>query len=452
MHPTGPSRTGGSLLLVSALALGCGGDAPVSPPTPDERAILIDSVRTLSQQRNFDPVPPPPMVRPELVALGQALLFDKLMSGNRDISCMTCHLPAFATGDGRSLSVGQGANGLGPGRVHPQGTLIPRNSPALFNLHLADAMFWDGRVERLDDGSFRTPAGAQLTPEMIAVFEFGAASAQPMFPVEARDEMRGGAENELGAFPEDDYTNVWAGLMARLGAIPEYVQMFEAAYPGTAFADMTFAHVSNAMAGFLVDRLGFVDTPWDRFLAGDDEALTTAQLRGATRFMLLRCTRCHNDDDLADEDFHNIAIPQIGPGKGDGPGTNDDFGRERVTGDPEFRRKFKTPMLRNVELTAPYGHAGQFATLRAIVAHYDRIDQRLLEYDPTQLEPALRGTILNNALEIIATRDTVLQFVEFDDQAADDMTAFLMALTDEAARDLSHLTPATVPSGLPIDR
>ncbi len=62
--------------------------------------------------------------------------------------------------------------------------------------------------------------------------------------------------------------------MERLGAIPEYRQMFEAAYPGTQFAHMTFAHASNAIAGFLIDQFAFNDSPWDRFLAGDDDALT----------------------------------------------------------------------------------------------------------------------------------------------------------------------------------
>ena len=82
--------------------------------------------------------------------------------------------------------------------------------------------------------------------------------------------------------------------MKRLGGIPEYRGMFEAAYPGTKFSDMTFAHASNAIAGFIVDRLTFDDTPWDRFLAGRDDALTPAQLDGAKTFLTLKCSICHN--------------------------------------------------------------------------------------------------------------------------------------------------------------
>ncbi len=445
-------------ILGALIAVACGDGptnpppAPPPPPPPGEtRAQLLQEVRTLAEQRNLDPVDPPAPVRSELVELGRALAFDKILSGNRDIACMTCHLPSFGTGDARSLAIGQGATGLGPGRVHPGGVFIPRNSPPLFNLHLQSSFFWDGRVEPATDGTVSTPAGNQITSAMQAVFEFGALSAQPMFPVASREEMRGDQGNELAAFADGDFTGVWGALMARLGAIPAYRQMFEAAYPGTVFDDMTFAHAANAIAGFIVSELAFVDTPWDRFLLGDDAQLTDAQLRGARSFMTVRCMRCHEADAFADDDFHNVATPQLGPGKGDGPGGNDDFGRERVTGDPAQRRMFRTPMLRNVELTAPYGHAGQFADLASIVNHYDRIDERLMDYDVSQVEPALRGTLLDNFAEILTTRDTVLLGVEFDEGEGDDLVQFLLSLTDGRARDLSSIVPSSVPSGLPID-
>ncbi|WP_419161440.1 cytochrome-c peroxidase [Candidatus Palauibacter sp.] len=464
-------------LVVAGILLGFGacGDGSVSPPDPpapppappeppppppppspaEVRAMLIDTVRLLVDHRNLDPLEPAPGVRPELVELGRALAFDRILSGNRDLSCMTCHLPSFATGDGRSLSIGVGGSGLGPDRTHPDGEFIPRNSPALFNLHLSTQFFWDGFAEELEGGSISSEAGDQLTPEMQAVLEFGALSAQPMFPVVRRKEMRGlGDENELAALGDEDFTGVWAGLMARLGGMREYREMFEAAYPGTTFDAMTFAHAANAIAGFYVSELTFIDTPWDRFLKGDDDQLSDSALRGAKSFMTIRCMQCHDTDQFDDRnnEHHNAAIPQIGPGLGDGPGGNDDFGRERVTGDPAHRRLFKTPPMRNVELTAPYAHAGQFATLKAIVVHYDSIDSRLMEYDVSQVEPALQSTLLSNFSEILATRDTILIPITFDDAEADDLVAFLESLTDEAARDLSHLAPASVPSGLPIDK
>ena len=140
------------------------------------------------------------------------------------------------------------------------------------------SLFLDGRVFEDSLGRYHTPAGARLSPRMTSVFEFGALSAQPMFPVLSREEMRAFSGNELAAIPDDDMRRVWAAIMVRLGAIPEYRKMFEAAYPGTPFAKMTFAHASNAIAGFLTDRLHFNQSPWDRFLAGDNEALSNDQL------------------------------------------------------------------------------------------------------------------------------------------------------------------------------
>lgn len=453
-------RTQIGIFLIGILATACGEDGPivpppVPPPPPDPRAGLIDTVRLLAEQRNLDPLLPPDPVRTELVELGRVLLFDKILSGNRDVSCATCHLPSQAMGDGRSLSIGQEGVGLGPGRTHPNGVFTARHSPALFNLHTSKQFFWDGRVELLDNGSMRTPANDQLTSEMEAVFEFGALSAQPMFPVFTRVEMRAQSGNEIADLPDTDYPLVWAALMARLSEIDTYRQMFEAAYPGVLFDDMTFAHAANAMAGFMVSELAFTDTPWDRFLLGNDDEMSDAALRGAKSFMAsVRCMRCHETDQFDDRngEFHNVALPQIGPGQETDPGSNDDFGRERTTGDPLDRRMFKTPALRNVELTAPYGHAGQFTTLLGIVEHYDEIDNRLANYDVSQLEPALQGTILNNFSAILETRDTILLDVVFEEGEAEDLVAFLKSLTDDAARNLNSLAPVSVPSGLSIDK
>ncbi|HJR49503.1 MAG TPA: hypothetical protein VJ794_00270, partial [Gemmatimonadales bacterium] len=226
---------------------------------------------------------------------------------------------------------------------------------------------------------------------------------------------------------------------------------FEAAYPGTSFPQMNFGHASNAIAAFLTDRLAFNDSPWDRFLAGDDGALTEVQLRGARNFLTARCSICHNGPALTDNQFHNVAVAQFGPGKGDGPSGRDDFGRMRETGRAEDRYAFRTPPLRNVELTAPYGHDGAFFSLREFVAHYSESDLKLRSFDGSELEPALRGTLLANVEEILATRDPLLDGVVFDDVTIDEVTEFMKALTDPAARDLSGIVPARVPSGLPVD-
>jgi cytochrome c peroxidase len=208
---------------------------------------------------------------------------------------------------------------------------IPRNAPSLFNVAALKHLFLDGRVQVDAGGQLRTPAGAQLTADMARVFEFGPISALGMFPVTNRAEMRGqvASGNELAAIRDDDLPSIWRALMARLGQIPEYRDLFEAAYPGQRFDAMTFAHASNAIAGFVVDRLSFTETPWDRFIRGDDRAMTSSQLAGAQTFLSLKCSICHNGATLSDDKFHDVAVAQLGPGEGDGALGSDDFGRMR---------------------------------------------------------------------------------------------------------------------------
>jgi cytochrome c peroxidase len=440
-----------SILLFAGLT-GCSDDPVVGPPSgpPDP---LMEEVRQLANAAGISPMAPPAGVGPELVALGRALVFDKILSGNRDVSCMTCHLPSQGTSDGLSLSIGQGALGLGPGRVHPQGAFIPRNALPLFNLSAMRTHFWDGRLSINGFGEFSSPAGPDLTLDMIRVFEFGPISALGLFPVLSREEMRAFGGNELATIDDDDLPAIWEALMVRLGGFNEYRTLFENAYPGTPFDAMTFAHASNAMAAFFVSELSLVDTPWDRFLAGDDDALRNDQLRGAEEFLgIARCTNCHMGPTLSDEAFHNTALPQFGPGHGNGPSGTDDFGLFNVTGALSDRFRFRTPPLRNVELTAPYGHAGQFLELRDFVDHYSNAAAKLRTYDASQLDPLLQATLLANTEQILATLDPELDGIVLPPEMADRITAFLLALTDERARSLGHLPPPSVPSGLPIDR
>jgi cytochrome c peroxidase len=453
----------------SALAvmsvLGCVDNPPTNPLHPNDSAgfnkrpppidpTLIALVRQLAGQRNVVPLVRPPRVREPLVKLGRALLFDPILSGNRNISCATCHFPTFATGDGKSLAVGEGGIGLGPGREHPNGVFIARNAPPLFNLGLMKHLFWDGRIERDAAGVVHTPAGAQLTPEMARVFEFGSASALGLFPVTNRAEMRGqlASGNELAAIPDDDLPAIWAAIMRRLGRISEYREMFEEAYPGTRFRDMTFAHASNAIGGFMVSELTFANAPWDRFLRGDNSALTGRQLEGARTFLTLKCSICHTGATLSDDQFHDVAVAQLGPGEGDGPSGRDDFGRMRVTGSALDKYLFRTTPLRNVELTGPYGHDGAITTLRGFVEHYSESDIKLRTFDPSPLEPALRGTVIPTTDAILAQRDTLLNGVVLTPEIVDALMDYMSALTDNAARDLSRLVPPRVPSRLPVDR
>jgi cytochrome c peroxidase len=239
--------------------------------------------------------------------------------------------------------------------------------------------------------------------------------------------------------------------MQRLGAIPQYRGLFQAAYPGTKFEDMTFAHASNAIAGFIVDNFSTANTPWDRFLAGNDAALTMRQLEGAQTFLTLKCSICHTGATFSDEQFHNVAVAQIGPGEGNGPTLLDDFGRMNVTGLPDDRYRFRTTPLRNVELTGPYGHDGAIGDLRSFVEHYSESDLKLLAFDPMKLEPLLRLTVMTNGADILLQRDTLLAGVVLTPDLVDKLMDYMTALTDDAARDLSRTVPARVPSKLPVD-
>lgn len=441
-------------LMLSSCVMDEGGDSFESDLADTSQQVsqnLVNQVRYQISVHDIQPTAAAPAVSDEMFELGRALSFDKILSGNRNISCLSCHHPILGSDDDRHLPLGEGGSGLGPGRVG--GPIIPRNAPALFNLHAFDTMFWDSRVEPDGNGGFITPAGAQLTPAMTATLSFGLTAAQALFPVTSREEMRGHAgDNELANIADNDFQGIWSGLMGRLGAIPQYVTMFEAAYPGENFADMTFAHAANAIAGFEIRGFESVDSPWEQFLRGDDSALSNVELLGAKRFFDAGCASCHNGPQLSDFRHHNTGMAQFGPGKGSGPTGTDDFGREQATGNSADRYRFRTPPLSNIELTGPYGHDGQFAELRAQVRHYVDVESSLQNYDITDhvSETALHSMQLDNTADVLATISPAATSLSMNNGGAVLMTKFLKSLTDDNARDLAHLVPASVPSGLPV--
>lgn len=397
--------------------------------------------------------------RPELpeakVILGQALMFDKILSGNRNISCATCHHPSNGTGDGLSLSKGQGGVGASVSRVGPfnanhEPILIPRNAPDAFNRGGMHVMFWDGRVTQNEDGSFTTPAGDNLLPGLD-----NALAAQAMFPVTSRDEMRGFAgENDLGDIEDDEVRAIWSGLMERLLAIAEYRDLFAAAYPTVAIDELTFAHAANAIAAFENQHWTLDDAPFDQYLRGDDGALSPAAKRGALLFYgEADCARCHSGSLMTDQQFHNICVPQLGPGKGNGPDGAHDFGRENVTQDSNDRFKFRTPPLRNVAVTGPWMHDGAYTSLAAAVRHMLDPVGATESYDPEQLREEFRSVLRSDQSEemIGAVSETDAQRVQLTEEEVADLVAFLQALTSPTVAELpTRDVPASVPSGLPL--
>ncbi|MFT4647549.1 MAG: cytochrome c peroxidase [Glaciecola sp.] len=436
-----------------AMCVGCslGGDDDLDGSVD---LALVGQLQAALAGNGVTPIDAPPAVSAELFALGQALFFDKIISGNQDVSCATCHLPSISSADGRTLPRGVDGTNLGPARFG--GEIVPRNSPALFTLHGAESMFWDARIELLGNGTLVTPAGADLTPAMRAVFLPGIEilAAQAMFPPTSRAEMRGQpTENELADLADADFTGIWSGLMDRLLLVPAYSQLFQSAYPMTGVMDFNFAHAANAIAAFESEGFGRADSAFQRFVAGDTDALTNDQLRGGIEFFgnQADCSRCHSGSTFTDNTFHNTGQPQFGPGKGDGVGSDDDFGREQVTGSIADRYRFRTPTLLNIELTAPYGHVGQYSDLTSMVQHYRNATGELMGYNILEhvTDPDLINTQLANDADVLLTLDGDLQNPQvFNVQQ---IVTFLRTLTADSALDMSDLVPVTVPSGLPID-
>ena len=393
-----------------------------------------------------------------LVALGEALFFDPELSGNRDIACATCHHPTLGSGDGLPVSIGTGGMGLGPDRVlGADKPLIPRNAPDVWNRGAAEwrTMFWDSRVAGSASHGYTTPAGDALPeglPDVLAV--------QAMFPVTSDAEMRGfpgdmdvaGSPNELAELAPDDFTGIWAALMERLLGIPEYVDLFGAAYPGTAPADLGFEHAATAIGAFEAHLFAADTTPWDAYLDGDDSALGDAAKRGALLFYgPAGCAACHSGSLLTDQQHHNVAAPQVGPGKGlESP---DDLGRARETGSSADLYAFRTPPLRNVAVNGPWFHNGAYTTLDAAVRHFLDPVKALAGYDADQLPESMR--LVYDAPERIATvvdyLDARLTPIELNDAEVADLIAFLEALTDPRVDEIASTVPDRVPSGLPVD-
>jgi len=437
--------------MVLAL-VGCGGDGS-GPQTLDQQ------LQQAMTEAGCSPVDPGPAPAPPKVVLGQALMFDKELSGNRDISCATCHHPLLHTGDGLSVSIGTGGRGLGPARLLGAGrNLIPRNAPEVFNRGLPEwrTMFWDLRVSGTADTGFLSPAGNQLPAGLDNPL-----AVQAMFPVTSRDEMRGAAGdrdvfgelNEIAALGDQDLTGMWEALMERLLAIPEYVTLFNQAYPDVATSELGFQHAANAIAAFEIKAWTLLDSPWERYVQGDESALSDEAKRGAMLFFGdAGCAQCHSGNLFTDQKAHDVGSPQVGPGKG--AESPQDFGRGRETGEAGDRYAFRTPPLRNVAITGPWMHDGAFTTLRAAVLHHLDPATSLRHYDVGQLAPLMQGTFQGDQ----ATIDAILANLDplvatpkhLSDEQVNELLTFLEALTDPAASDLRGDIPSSVPSGLPV--
>ena len=397
--------------------------------------------------------------------LGQLLFYDPILSGNKEVACATCHHPSLGTGDGLSLSLGDGGKGLGNKRIVDYENLpeqrVPRNAQPLFNLGAKQfkTLFHDGRVQ-VDlsrPSGLRTP----LEEEMVEGFS-SIISAQTMFPVLSADEMAGHySENEISeAVRRGTLTGeggAWDLISKRVGSVPAYSDFFIDIYDHIEVAkDIKFTDISNAVAAFMEFEWRSDTSPFDDFLQGRFD-LSISQEKGMELFYgKANCSSCHAGALFTDHQFHATGQPQVGPGKAARFQSHSrDLGRFRVTGNIKDKYAFRTPSLRNVELTGPWGHAGAYNELEAFLgahidpylalSNYDKSNVTLTKYDTNDWK------IMDDASEVKAIADAIsIKPVIISEGEVTDLLAFLGTLTDTKAQKGRLGIPETVPSGLKI--
>ncbi|MDL5054079.1 parallel beta-helix domain-containing protein [Oscillatoria laete-virens NRMC-F 0139] len=342
-------------------------------PVPEDPVIPISQEGGGARQMRTSgtglqaPFPELPPVDADQAALGRLLFYDPVLSANDDLACASCHHPDLGFSDGRALA--QGSHGD-----------LRRNAPSLWNVAYATRLFWDGRADSLE--------------------------AQMLVPLTSADEM--GADLDA--------------MIAQLREIAAYQAEFARAFPEAGDEAITVDNVVAAIAAFQRTLISD-DSPFDRFAAGDFNALTPAQRRGfdVFRSAQTRCFECHAWPTFTHNTFHVLGVPDADP---DRP----DLGQIETLNAPQAERAFRTPGLRNVALSAPYMHNGVFATLEDVIDFYEQGGG-----------PAF-------GVEVVV--DEKVRGFRLTDQQRADLVQFLYALTDEPA-DLIAI-PASVPSGLPV--
>lgn len=279
------------------------------------------------------------------IQLGEKLFFDPILSADRTISCASCHKPELAFADTTRFSLGVG------------GKLTDRNTPSAMNLAGRIHLFWDGRASSLE--------------------------MQALQPIAAPNEMN---------LPI-------AEAVARLEQHPAYAAAFERLFKQKPTAQ-TLAEALSAYERTLETG----DTPYDRFVNGDDRALSASAQRGRLLFIgKANCANCHAGEDFTADRFKNIGLY-------DGQ-TLRDAGRFAVTKDSAQMGHFKVPGLRNVAVTPPYMHNGMFKTLRQVLDYYNQPDA--VVKDGHNRDLSLSAPLNLNETELV------------------DLEAFLQALTDD---------------------
>lgn len=463
-----PTTTRKLLPLLLVLAACSGADDTLAPIAP-ETGTLSDAqvtpalVRVLASHGfsgRVNDVLEQRLGRPintELADLGRLLFFDPVLGLNDDNSCAGCHAPQHGFGDSQSIAIGIGNNGIvGAGRTGPRNQ---RRSPQLLNAAFFPRLMWNSRFrahsgnpfDNSSDFHFPDPEGTSLShlPHLL--------QAQAFIPPTERVEMAG--FDFVG-----DNTTIRAEVARRVGQVADYARRLGGVFPEVRTGGVRYEHIGRAIAEFTF-TLRFANAPIDQFARGSAGAMTLAQQRGALLFFgKAGCVRCHavsgqSNEMFSDFEEHVVAVPQVAPLVSnvgfDGPGGNEDFGLEQMTGNPADRYAFRTSPLRNVALQSSFGHNGAYTRLADMVRHHLDAAASLAGYSPAAAGVAadLQGPMAPGA-PLLSRLDARLRTpVRLTEEEFAQLVDFVgNGLLDPAARagQLRRLIPAVLPSGKPV--
>jgi cytochrome c peroxidase len=431
----------------------------------------------------------------KLADLGRLLWFDTVGGLHSDNTCGGCHSPASGFGDSQSIAIGvQNNNIVGRNRTGPRNQ---RRTPSAANTAFYPALMWNGRFFAPSGDPFNNSLGYTFPlPEGTTAFPPNhpiinhLLVAQAHIPPTELVEVAGftGTAGKIG--PEFDQFDDGFGspvpppdasgfrnepirqaVLDRLNSSPAYRQLFGALFSSVrAAGPINFIMFSQAIAEFEF-TLTFANAPVDRFARGDTKAMTVAQKQGAMIFFGKgRCVQCHavagqSNEMFSDFRSHVIGVPQVAPffgvGKGnvifDGPGKDEDFGLEQITGNPADRYKFRTSPLRNVALQPAFFHNGALTRLGDAIRHHLSVVSSARSYDPFAAGLDRDLTYRQGPIEpVLARVDPLLATpIELSAEEVNNLLAFVRdGLLDERAtrQNLCRLVPQTVPSGFPAMR
>jgi len=446
-------------------------------------------------------------INPKLADLGRLLWFDKIHALHHDNTCGGCHSPTNGFGDTQPMAIGiQNNNLVGPNRGGPRNQ---RRSPLVVNTALYPALMWNGRFNSLSGDPFLNSLGFHFPfPEGDTRFSYAndvqhqvthLLQAQAHMPptelIEVAgftgtcpngvpDPTLGGAfcqfddgEGDTVPLPDSSGSRnepIRQKALALLNATPAYRQLFGEVFPEVAAgAPIDFYMFGKAIAEFEF-TLVFANAPIDRFARGDRKAMTATEKRGALLFFgKAKCVQCHAvsghsavgeaNEMFTDFEERVIGVPQIAPffgvGKGnvifDGPGQNEDFGLEQITGNTNDRYKFRTAPLRNLAVAPGFFHNGAFIRLEDAIRHHLNVYGSAHSYNPVAAGLPADLTYRVGPIEPVLKRlDPLLRYpTELTPSEFDDLVSFVRdGLLDErvTAGNLCKLVPSTVPSGMPV--